>query len=196
MFQWSFFCDFVVARISSQLPEQKEGLFGPKFLLGLSYESQNIHVQNTFLRDSNQILQILEKCFRSKYFWIQNVFGPKQFRIQISFRPKLWITKHSCSIHIPGRFKTYKRKFGSNFFGPKMILLPNIFGPKFVLDLSYDSQNIHVQNTFLTDSEQIQNFWEIILDQNVCVPKFLLDLGYDLTKHSCSKHIPDRFTIN
>ena len=60
-----------------------------------------------------------------------------------------------------------------------MILLPNIFWPKFVLDLSYDSQNIHVQNTFLTDSEQIQNFWEIILDQNVCVPKFLLDLGYD-----------------
>ena len=49
------------------------------------------------------------------------------------------------------------------------------------------------KHTFLTDSEQIQNFWEIILDQNVCVPKFLLDLGYDLTKHSCLKHIPDSF---
>ena len=64
-----------------------EGLFGPKFLLGLSYESQNVHVPNTFLRDSNQILQILEKCFGSKYFWIQNIFGPKQFKTQISFRP-------------------------------------------------------------------------------------------------------------
>ena len=73
-----------------------------------------------------------------------------------------------------------------------MILLPNIFGPKFVLDLSYDSQNIHVQNTFLTDSEQIQNFWEIILDQNVCVPKFLLDLGYD----SQNIHAQNTFLID
>ena len=37
-------------------------------------------------------------------------------------------------------------------FGSKMFLVPNNFGSKFLLDLSYESQNIRVQNTFLADS--------------------------------------------
>ena len=67
----------------------------------------------------------------------------------------------------------------------------NIFGPKFLLDLSYDSHNTHVQTTFPTDSKQIEKFWKLFLDQNIFGlktflvpnifgPKFPLDLIYDL----------------
>ena len=37
-----------------------------------------------------------------------------------------------------------------------MLWVPNIFGAKLLLYLSYDSHTIHVQNTFQTDSKQIQ----------------------------------------
>ena len=56
-----------------------------------------------------------------------------------------------------------EKKFVSQFWA-KIFLLPNIFGPKFLLDICYDSQNINVQNTFLTDSQQIQMY------QNVLTP--------------------------
>ena len=48
-------------------------------------------------------------------------------------------------------FKNFCKNFGDE----------NIFGPKFLLNLSYDSYNIHVQNTFPTDSKQIQNKLEL-----------------------------------
>ena len=63
--------------------------------------------------------------------------------------------------------------------GPKMFWVPNFFGPKFALDLSIDYKNIHVQNTFLTDSKQIQFFFENLfgskyfLTQNVFGPKYV-----------------------
>ena len=143
--------------------------------------------------------------FVSKYFLTQNVFGPKYFWDQISFIPKM--------IHIAFRFKTHSWQIQNIlenfcwikiFFGPKKFLIPNIFGTKFLLYLSYDSHSIHVQNTFLTDSKQIQKFLEnmfgskYFLTQNAFGPKyfwgqiaFIPKLWF--TYHSCSKHIPDRF---
>ena len=52
-----------------------------------------------------------------------------------------------------------------------MFLVPNILGPKFLQYLSFDSQNIHVQNTFLTDSKQIQKVLKNLLEQNIFGPK-------------------------
>ena len=56
--------------------------------------------------------------------------------------------------------------------GPKMFWVPNFFGPKFALDLSIDYKNIHVKNTFLTDSKQIKFLFKICLDQNIFNPKY------------------------
>ena len=53
-----------------------QNIFGPKFLLDLSYDSHKIHVQNTFPTDSKQIKKILENVCGSKYFWTQIYFGP------------------------------------------------------------------------------------------------------------------------
>ena len=76
-------------------------------------------------------------------------------------------------------FKTHSRqiqnifkKFCENFFdesifGLKIFLVPNMLGPKFLLDLSYHSYNIHIQNTFQTDSKQIKKILE-----NVCGSKY------------------------
>ena len=50
-----------------------------------------------------------------------------------------------------------------SMFWLKMFLVQNIY-------LSYDSQNIQVQNTFLTDSKQIQNILEMVLDQKILDP--------------------------
>ena len=104
-------------------------------------------------------------------------------------------------IHIAFMFKTHSDRFktdsknfgkffGSKYFWTQNVLVSNILGPKFLLDLSYDSKNIHVQNTFRTDSKQIQKNFENFSDQNIFGPKvflvpnifgseFLLDLSYD-----------------
>ena len=59
-----------------------------------------------------------------------------------------------------------EKNFVSQFWA-KIFLLPNIFGPKFLLGLGYDSQNIYAQNTFLIDSQQINKsldfFWESLI---------------------------------
>ena len=65
-----------------------------------------------------------------------------------------------------------------NFLRAKMFLVPNIFEPKFLLDLSYASHNIHVQNTFLADSKQIQKILENNFVPKIFGPKFLLALCY------------------
>ena len=54
-----------------------------------------------------------------------------------------------------------------NIFRLKMFLVPNIRGPKFLLDLSHHLHSIQVQNTFLTDSKQIQKILEFFFDQNI-----------------------------
>ena len=131
-------------------------IFGTKFSLYLSYDSHSIHVQNTFLTDLKQIQRNLGNMFVSKYFLTQNVFGPKYFWSQIAFIPKLWLTKHSCSKHIPDRFKTDSKNFGK-YVWIKILFDPKCFGPKY--------------------------FW----NQIPFIPKLWL------TKHSCSKHIHNRF---
>merc|ERR1711942_106240 len=87
-------------------------------------------------------------------------------------------------IHIPFMFKNIPDRFkiDSKFFGKyvciKIFFVPNIFGTKFLLYLSYDSHSIHVQNTFLTDSKQIQKILEnmfgskYFLTQNAFGPKY------------------------
>ena len=54
-----------------------------------------------------------------------------------------------------------EKNFVSQFWA-KIFLLPNIFGPKFLLGLGYDSQNIYAQNTFLIDSQQINKKFDFV----------------------------------
>ena len=103
-----------------------------------------------------------------KFLETRNFLGTKNFlgtaRIKFS--------THSQNIHIQNTFLTDSKQIQNIlenfcwikiFFGPKKFLIPNIFGTKFLLYLSYDSHSIHVQNTFLTDSKQIQkNFGKYV----------------------------------
>ena len=131
-------------------------VFGPKFLLDLSYESSySIHIPGWF--------KTYEREFGKKICITilgKNFFAPKYFWTQISFRHLLWFTKHTCSKHILDRFST-DSNFLRNFFVSKCV------GPKFLLGLGYDSQNIYAQNTFLIDSQQINKsldfFWESLI---------------------------------
>ena len=127
----------------------------------------------------NKLKINLEYFFGRKYLLTENVFGPKYHRNQFSFIPKQWFTKHSSSKHIPDRFKTSWK-----LFLIQTICDSNIFGPKFLLDLSYESQKIHVQNTFLRDSKQILQilekcFWiKFFLDPKCFWSQTILDPNF------------------
>ena len=96
-------------------------------------------------------------------FLIRNIFEPNFFYIQAMIHKTFMLKTHSWQIQ--NRLKEiWIILLDQTIFGPKSFLVPNIFGPKFSLDLSYDSESIHVQNTFLTDSKQIKKklkycFW-------------------------------------
>ena len=108
------------------------------------------------------------------FFWIilldQTFFGPK-----ICLRPKLWVT----SIHVQNTFLTDSKQIQKihikknswhirdtfKKIWAKQNFVPNIFGTKFLLYLSYDSHKIHTQKPILTDSKQIENCLIILLDQ-------------------------------
>ena len=117
-----------------------------------------------------------KNIFFAKFFFWQNFCFGSYDKVLDTF------TLHSRSKHIPDRFKTDSKNFG-NFFGSKYfwtqnVLVSNILGPKFLLDLSYDSKNIHVQNTFRTDSKQIQKNFENFSDQNIFGHKFFFGPKY------------------
>ena len=136
-------------------------------MIKLETHSDYIHIEKRFMTDSWQIQKIFDKIF----------FCPQYFWNQISLIPKLW------------------------FF---------IFGPKICLRSQLWVTSIHVQNTFLTDSKQIQKIpiqkrfmtdsWQIkkMLGKIFFVPnifgiKFLLYLSYDSKNIHAQKNIPDRF---
>ena len=137
---------------------------------------------------------ILLKCFWICHESIRNIF---QYNFAQHFLNLLRIyqLKHSCSNthswQIQNTFKIFWKIFmDQNIFWLKKFLVPNIFETKFLLNLSYDSHSIHVQNTFLTDSKQIQKILENmfgskyfltqnVLDPNIFGTKFLLYLSYD-----------------
>ena len=106
-------------------------------------------------------------------FFVPNICGPK-FLLDLSH--------HLHSIHVQNTFLTDSKQIQKIlefflikiFLDSKMFLVPNILGPKFLQDLSFDSQNIHVQNTFLTDSKQIQKILENFWDYNIFGPKMFL----------------------
>ena len=153
----------------------------------------------------------LDNFVGSNYLWIQNVFGSKYFWIQICFRLRLWLKtnihvqntfltdskqlqfffenlfeskyfKHSCSKHIPDRFKTDSKNFG------KYVWIKILFDPKcfwsqiFLNQISFihklwftkHSCSKHIHDRFKTDEKNLDNFVEsnYCWTQNVLGSKF------------------------
>ena len=106
-------------------------ILGPKFLLDQSHHLHNIHVKNTFPKDS-KILEI---------FLDQNIFGPKMFLVPNILGPKflLDLSYDSQNIHVQNTFRKDSKQIKKNLeiflfqniFGPNLFLFPNILGPKF-----------------------------------------------------------------
>ena len=91
--------------------------FGPKFLFELSYDLHNIHAQKHI---PDRLKKKLKICFD------QNILGPK-FLFDLSY--------DSHNIHVQNTFLTDSKQiqkilenyFRRQYFGPKMLLVPNIF---------------------------------------------------------------------
>ena len=165
------------------------------------FKTHSWQIQNRFKKFWN--------FFWSKYFWTKKCFWSQTFLDPNFFNTLALIHKtfmfKTHSWQIQNRFKKFWKIFWSRIFlDPKFLLVPNIFEPKFLLDLSYDSHSIHVQNTFPTDSKKVWNFFwmkiyldpkcfrsQIFLDPNFFYTLAMLHIAFMFKTHS--RQIQNRF---